>query len=89
MAITLLSSSNNASSAAQSNGSADTKTIVASGNFGGGTLTLEYSNDNSTWVSSGKTLSAGGAVEFNDRPGLHWRVTLAGATSGSVTAVAF
>jgi len=89
MSIALLTASNNASSDTQSDGSAQTLVIVAAGTWGGGTLTLEYSFDGSTFVSSAKTLTANGVIEFVNRPGLVWRVTLAGATGGSITAVAY
>jgi len=89
MSTTLLSASDNASSAAQSDGSSHTTVIIAAGTFGGGTLTLEYSFDGATFVSSGQTLTANGVIEFVDRPGMIWRVTLSGATGGSVTAVAY
>jgi len=89
MPTTLLTASNNASSSVQSDGSSASRVIIASGTWGGGTLTLEYSHDGSTWVSSGSTLTANGTILFNDRPGLNWRVTLAGATGGSITATAY
>lgn len=89
MPTALLVASDNASSATQQSGSSSTLVIVASGTFGGGTLTLEYSHDGSTFVSSGQTLTANGTIVFTDRPGLWWRVTLAGATGGSVTATVF
>jgi len=89
MSIALLVASDNASSDAQQSGSSSTLVIVASGTWGGGTLTLEYSHDGSTFVPSAQTLTANGTIEFQDRPGMWWRVTLAGATGGSVTATAF
>jgi len=89
MSITLLTDSDNASSDAQSDGSAHTTVIVAAGTWGGGTLTLEYSFDGSAFASSGQTLTANGVIEFTDRPGMIWRVTLSGATGGSITAVAY
>jgi hypothetical protein len=88
-AISLLSASNNASSDAQADGSASTRVIIATGTWGGGTLTLEYSHDGTTFVSSGQTLTANGVISFQDRPGMTWRVTLAGATGGSITATAY
>jgi hypothetical protein len=89
MSTTLLTASDNASSVSQSSGDSHTTVIIAAGTWGGGTLTLEYSFDGSTFVSSSKTLTANGVIEFTDRPGMIWRVTLAGATGGSITAVAY
>lgn len=89
MSISLLSASDNASSDTQQGQAATSRVIVASGTWGGGTLTLQYSHDGSTFVSSGSTLTANGAIAFEERPGMYWRVTLAGATSGSITATAY
>lgn len=89
MPTTLLAASNNASSATQQ-GSADTGyTVVAHGTWGGGTLTLEYSANGTDFVTSGQTLTADGAMDFTARAGLYWRVTLAGATAGGISATAF
>ncbi len=85
MAKSLLVASNNASSSAQNSESANQRIIIASGSFGGGTLTLQHSVDGTVWVTSGLTLTAAGKIEFREQPGLIWRVTLAGATAGSVT----
>ena len=89
MPTTLLSSSDNASSATQQGQATGSRVILASGTWGGGTLTLEYSHDGSTFVSSGSALTANGTIAFQEAPGLYWRVTLAGATGGSITATAF
>jgi len=89
MSITLLTASNNASSDTQCGEAATSRVIIAAGTWGGGTLTLEYSFDGSTFVSSGSTLTANGVIAFEERPGMLWRVTLAGATAGSITAVAY
>lgn len=89
MSTLLLSASDNASSDAQQDGNAATRAIVASGTWGGGTLTLEYSHDGTTFVTSAQTLTANGVITFQDRPGLIWRVTLSGATGGSITATVF
>lgn len=89
MPRTLLTASDNASSATQWGEAATSTVIVASGTFGGGTLTLEYSHDGTTFVSSGQTLTANGAISFQERPSMPWRVTLSGATAGSVTATAY
>jgi hypothetical protein len=89
MSTALLTASDNASSETQHDGSSSPAVIVASGTWGGGTLTLEYSHDGTTFVTSGQTLTANGAISFNKRPGLHWRVTLSGATGGSITATVF
>jgi hypothetical protein len=55
--------------------------FVAAGTFGGATLTVEVSPDSgTTWVSTGTTLTAAGAVEVTYGEGLLLRVTLSGAT---------
>lgn len=89
MPIILLTASNNASSDSQNSSSSRLNKIIAHGTWGGGTLTLEYSSDDSTFATSAKTLTADGSIEFQEAPGLFWRVTLAGATAGSITAVSF
>lgn len=90
MSTTLLSASSNASSAAQQDGSSQTLVIVAAGTWNGATLTLEYSFDGSTFVPSASTLTANGVIEFTNRPGMIWRVTLSGgAGSESITAVVY
>lgn len=89
MPTPLLTASNNASSPSQNSQDTRLTKILAYGTWGGGTLTLEYSSDDSTYVSSGSSLTANGSIEFQEAPGLFWRVTLAGATGGSITSVAF
>lgn len=89
MSTALLTASGNASSAAQTADDSQAITIIASGTFGGGTLTLEYSADASTYVTAGLTLTAAGIIQHRPTAGVTWRVTLAGATAGSVTATAF
>jgi len=89
MSIALLTASDNASSATQQGDATTSRVIIAAGTFGGGTMTLEYSFDGSTFVATSSTLTANGVIAFEERPGMYWRVTLAGATGGSVTAVAY
>lgn len=89
MSIALLTASNNASSDTQQADSDKTYIIPARGTWGGGTLTLEYSDDGSTFASAGNTLTADGYITHTPQAGLYWRVTLAGATAGSITATAF
>lgn len=70
-------SANGSSSSRQWHGG--TGHMVASGTFGSGTLTVQYSDDSgSTWYGT-KTLTASGDVEFSFPPGLV-RMTLSGAT---------
>ena len=55
--------------------------FIASGTFGGATLTVEISPDGgTTWVSTGSTLTAAGVVELAYGEGTSLRVTLSGAT---------
>lgn len=90
MSIALLTASNNASSATQEAATDKTYNLIASGAFGGGSLTAEYSADGSVWVPSEATaLTAIGTMVITPQPGQRWRVTLAGATAGSVTVTAF
>jgi len=89
MSTPLLVASSNASSATQNADDSQLITIIASGTFGGGTLTLEYSADGATFVTAGLTLTADGVIQHRPTAGVQWRVTLAGATGASVTATAF
>lgn len=89
MSTALLTASGNASSATQNADDSQLITIIASGGFGGGTLTLEYSADGTTFVTAGLTLTVAGIIQHRPTAGVQWRVTLAGATGGTVTATAF
>ena len=83
----LLTASDNASSAAYRKGTDEPVVLVAEGTWGGGTLTLQITPDGgTTWVTTGKTLTANGTVTFDCPAGLQFRATLAGATGGSIDA---
>lgn len=71
----------NATSAEHITACSETIIVVASGTFGSGTVTLQVSPDGgTTWVTTGKTLTADGSV-FQDFPaGSRLRVALTGAT---------
>lgn len=60
-------------------------TWEAEGDFGGGTLTLEYRrNGSSVWISTGASLTATGAVNVEVHGSVVYRQTLSGATSPDV-----
>ncbi len=58
-------------------------TIVASGSFGGGTITVFITVDGTNFVTSGLTLTATGKVQLTI-PCKAFRCTLTGATAPSV-----
>ena len=90
MSTALLVAADDSSSDAQNNGNSQDLVIVASGTWDSATLTLEYSHNGTDWMSSGQTLTANGVIEFRERPGMHWRVTLSGSTTAaSITATAY
>lgn len=62
-------------------------TIVASGSFGGGTITVFITVDGTTFVSSGLTLTATGKVQLTI-PCKAFRCTLTGATAPSIICAA-
>lgn len=66
-------------------------TLIASGTFGGGTITVQVSPDNgTTWISTSATLTAAGVTNFIGGEGLLFRLALTGATNPSISAwVAF
>lgn len=56
-------------------------TLVASGAFGGATITVEVSpNGGTTWVATDAMLTAAGVKNFIGGEGLLFRLTLSGAT---------
>ncbi len=61
----------------------DKATIAATGTFGGGTLTVQLSNDGTNWFSSGLTIAAAGKVDLAI-PAKFVRGNLAGATTPSL-----
>lgn len=61
--------------------------FVASGTFGGGSLSLEFSNDDkATWIALGgdATITEGGGSGFILPLGVWVRATLTGATDPSI-----
>lgn len=69
----------------------DFMSLVASGGFGGGTLTVQVSPDGgTTWINTPATLTAAGVTNFIGGEGLLFRLALTGAAGASLTAwVAF
>lgn len=59
--------------------------VVATGSFGGGTLTIEQSVDGVAWGATALTfIDAAGAGSFKTASPLQHRATLAGATAPNV-----
>lgn len=59
--------------------------MVASGDFGSGTLTVEYSVDGTTWVEDGAiALTDEGVARFSVHPLMQFRATLANATNPDI-----
>jgi len=79
----------------EANGSTDTYTasgsvrqyVIATGTFGGGTLSAQVSADGSTWVDIGDpgALTSEGTFWFEVESGMRYRLNLSGATSPSIT----
>lgn len=61
--------------------------LVASGGFGGGTLTIKVADSSGTYISLGTdaVLTAAGVVNFLLPPGFTIRGTLAGASGATLT----
>lgn len=66
-------------------------TVIASGTFSGGTITVQASPDGgTTWVDTNATLAAAGLVNFIAGDGISYRLNLSGAGTPSIDAwVAF
>jgi hypothetical protein len=65
-------------------------TLIATGTWGGGTITLQLSPDGgTTWVSTSYTLSANGEQHGTDMIATHARLNLAGATTPDLDAWLF
>lgn len=61
--------------------SGDFMSLIASGTFGGATITVEVSpDDGTTWIATSATLTAAGVTNFIGGEGLRFRFTLSGAT---------
>lgn len=59
--------------------------VIATGDFGGGTLTIECSVDGAAWVPTGISMFGGNDVDiFPTHPRLLYRATLSGATAPDV-----
>lgn len=71
--------------------SGDYLSVVASGTFGGGTLTVEVSPDSgSTWVPTSVSLTAPGIANFIGGEGLQFRLSFSGGAAPALNAwVAF
>lgn len=61
-------------------------TLIASGSFGGGTLTLQASADEEVWVNSDIAFTQSAIANFHTGRGVKHRVNLTGATTPSLTA---
>lgn len=62
--------------------------LLVNGTWGGGTITVEYSADNSTWLASAITSTADGHADIPRYAGFV-RVTLSGATAPDLDVVIF
>lgn len=61
--------------------------LLASGTFGGGTLTVQASpNGGTTWIDTTATLTAAGIVNFVAGAGVLVRLNLTGATAPNLNA---
>lgn len=66
-------------------------TVLAYGTWGGGTLTIEISHDNSNWVSAGSnsilTANGGTNIHLAAASPIYVRGNLAGSTGANLSAV--
>jgi hypothetical protein len=66
------------------------RTVVAWGTWGGGTVTLQMSPDETTWIDvPDGALTANGAINIYAGPELHYRVALTGATAPELSVKVF
>lgn len=58
--------------------------MVATGDFGSGTLTVEFSVDGVAWGPSSYALTDDGTLRFPTHPKLFYRATLSGASAPDI-----
>lgn len=75
----------NAATAIDVGGTPDFYQVLASGDFGGGTLTIHLSPDGgTTYYSTGLSLTAAGLLTVNVKDGDKIKLVLAGSTSPDI-----